>query len=136
MLSSVFAAVVKAGMDYRVSVPSALLVGLVILAFKAGDVTVEYLSQFFLPRAEAQTLTSKVEALQQKVDGLSKKIDENRIAVLERETFRLRIEQCMATGALRTLYADQLASLLTEWRNLTNRPSSYPSTYVSCDDIG
>jgi hypothetical protein len=121
--------------DIKVSVPAALLVGLVWLGFKADDLSVQYLDRFFMTDAQAQEITDRVIQLEGKVDGLGQKIDENRVAQIEREVFDLRIKQCTADGALRTLYADQLSKLVSEWRALTKQQGQ-PSSYVDCDDVG
>jgi hypothetical protein len=121
--------------DIKVSVPVALLVGLVWLGFKADDISIQYLDRFFVTDVQAQEITDRVIQLEGKVDGLGKKIDENRVTQIEREVFDLRIKQCTAEGALRTLYANQLAKLVSEWRALTKQAGE-PSSYVDCDDVG
>ena len=119
----------------RVTVPVALLAGLFWLGFSADSISVDYLKQWFITRAEAQTISEKVDRLEGSVNDLGRKIDTNRVAAIEREVFDLRIQQCMAQGALKTVFADQLAKLVGEWQTLTGRQGN-PPTYVDCNDLG
>ena len=120
--------------ETRVTVPAILLLGLVWLGFQADTLTIAYLSEWFIPRSEAQELTQKVGALESKVDGLADKIDGQRVATIEREIFSLRISACMSTGELRTLYAAQVTALVSEWRAIT-KSAGNPPTLVSCEDL-
>jgi hypothetical protein len=127
--------ILKHASNIKLTVPLVALVGLVVLGFKADDLTVGYLDEWFFSEAQAQGLSSKVGEIESKVDDIGLKVDANRIATIEREIFRLRIESCMAVGALKTVYADQTAQLVAEWRRLTGSAGN-PSTYVNCEDLG
>jgi len=119
----------------KVTVPVILLLGLVWLGFKADDVTVDYLDAFFITEVEAQTITSKVGQLEAKVDELADDITAQRIKQIETSVLDLRIKQCMSEGALKNIYATQIADLISEWRRLSNTTGT-PATYVDCDDVG
>ena len=127
----------KAG-EMKVTVPAVLLAGLFWLGVKADTFTVDYLDDWFVTKAEAQEqlhqLESKVDQLEGKVDNLGKKFDTQRIADIEREVFKIRIDQCMSEGTLRQLYTTQITALITEWRTITDSLGN-PPTLVSCDDL-
>lgn len=127
---------IKLGGDHRVSVPSVLLAGLVWLGYKADDLSVQYLSEFFVTKAEAQSIGAKVDALEKHVANIDEKLDEARVSQIEALVFQRRIEQCMATGTLKNLLSQQLADLVAEWRALTGQPGGTPTTYVDCGDLG
>jgi hypothetical protein len=131
----VWQAALKAVSKMHVSVPLALLAGLFWLGFNAQHTTVAYLSEFFVSRAQAQDITRRVEQLEESVKGLGTKIDNNRLAQLEAQVFQVRIQQCMAAGTLRSLYADQISRLVGEWRILTHSLGN-PPTLVECKDLG
>jgi len=126
----------KLGTNTKVSVPIVLLLGLVWLGFQADDLSVSYLDRFFVTDVQAQELGERVAQLEGAVNGLGEKIDGNRVAAIEREIFNVRIAQCMSEGPLRTLYADQIAKLVSEWRSLTGQPQANPPTLVDCSELG
>jgi len=127
----------KAG-ELKVTVPIALVVGLMWLGYKADAFTVGYFSEWFITRAEAQEqlgqLEDKVDKLEGKVDALGNKFDTQRVADIEREVFKIRIDQCMSAGTLRQLYTTQITALIAEWRVITSSPGN-PPTLVSCEDL-
>lgn len=122
-------------METRVTLPVIAIVGVAVVGWKADSLTVSYLDRFFVSEAQAQDLGQRIGELEGKVGGLAEKIDESRIKTIESEVFRLRVEQCMATGELRTLYASQISALVGEWRGLTRSPG-LPPTLVECGDLG
>ena len=95
---------------------------------------------------EKDRARDKIE-LQAQIDGiktdvadvkreLSAKIDAAEKDRIEQLIFEARIEQCMATGELRTLHANRVSALLAKWRTLVGDQSATPTTYVDCDDLG
>lgn len=122
--------------DLRFTVPAAIIVPGLAIAFVAKERTIDYLSDYFMTKAEAQTISQKFAQIESKVGELSGKIDQQRISELEAKIFELRVSQCMAQGALKTLYANQLAARIGEWRQLTGRAVGDPPTLVQCGDIG
>ena len=85
---------------------------------------------WFMPEtsAAAQQLSGKLDRVEQRV----KASDKER---LEQQIFEQRIAQCMATGAIRTVYANRVTQLVSKWRELTGQPGN-PPTYVDCNDLG
>lgn len=126
---------VKQLTDLKVTVPIGIIGAVIVIAWRADNLTVGYLSEWFVTKVEAQGLASKVAEVEGKVDNLSEKIDAARVADLERLIFEARIQACMSTGSLRTLYASQLADLVGQWRALT-RSTGDPPTLVRCEDLG
>lgn len=122
--------------DLKVTIPIGLIGIIAVMAWKADEITVDYLSQWFVTKAEAQTLSGKFSELEKKVDDLSERIDSSRVQAVEQEIFRLVIERCMAAGQLRTLLTTQISALVSEWRNLTGRFGQVPATLVECGDVG
>jgi hypothetical protein len=121
--------------DLKVTIPLGFVAVIATLAWRADDITVGYLDDFFVTKASAQEITEKIGALEGKVENLSGKIDQHRVKQLERELFDLRIQHCMSEGALKTLLQTQITALVVEWRGLT-RTLGDPPTLVRCEDLG
>lgn len=121
--------------ELKVTIPIGILGVIATMVWKADEITVEYLSQWFVTKAEAQTTTQKLTDLEGKVDDLSSKIDGQRVRQLESEIFDLRVKQCMETGALKTVLQSQIAKHVGEWRALTGSGGD-PPTLVRCEDLG
>lgn len=121
----------------KVTVPIALLGGLVWLGFKADDLSLELLDDVFFSEAQAQSLSGKVNDIEKKVDTIGVELKAKRVADLEESIFALSIDWCMSTGQLKRAYEQQRAAKLTEWRGLMDQPLAFPTTYVqNCGNIG
>lgn len=77
----------------------------------------------------------EVADVKKQVATLNAKIDEVRISQIEKQIFDQKIQQCMAEGELRTVYAGELARLIGQWRILAMSPYD-PPTLRNCDELG
>lgn len=112
-----------------------LALGFLWLGFSANDVTITYLDRFFWSEAQAQELGDRVMEIEKKVDELAEDLKGGRRADIEADIFRLRVESCMQPpGPLRTMYEDQIAKKITEWRQVTGQPGGSPPT-VTCREL-
>ena len=126
----------------KVTVPIALLAGLLWLGWSAEDLTVSALTPFFVTKAEAQTiggrigeLEGKIGGLDSRVEGVEKKIDAQRVKQIEQEVFDLRTQQCMEIGTpIGALRLERIANLITEWRSITGS-SGTPTSFVDCGSL-
>jgi TolA-binding protein len=130
----------------KVTVPVAFLIALLVIGFKADDVTIGMLSEAFVTKAEAQAnsaqISSKIGALERqiseverRVNDVQDKVDMQRIAQIEQEVFGLRTQQCAAIGTpLGNAQLTRILTLVNEWRELTGAQGD-PPTFVDCRNL-